>query len=64
LKAISNKQTAIVGLLIERGANPLLKDNNGMTPLNLAREKGLSEIFRQLNAVLDSHKAEGYAGGT
>ena len=64
LKAISNKQFAIVGLLIERGANPLLKDNNGMTPLNLAREKGQSEIFRQLNAVLDSHKSEGYASGT
>jgi ankyrin repeat protein len=39
---------AQVELLITRGADPNLKDDNGQTPLSLAKEKGYGEIVEFL----------------
>ena len=44
-------QQAIVALLLEHGASPHMTDKYGRTPLELAREKGFSEIARLLTAA-------------
>ncbi|MCI1031132.1 hypothetical protein EDF75_0266 [Raoultella sp. BIGb0149] len=41
-------QQEIVALLLEHGASPHMTDKYGRTPLELAREKGFSEIARLL----------------
>ena len=38
------RQQAIVKLLLDHGANPHMTDKYGKSPLELAREKGFSEI--------------------
>lgn len=43
-------QQAIVRLLLEHGASPHMTDKYGKTPLELAREKGFSEIAELLIA--------------
>ncbi|WP_438824076.1 ankyrin repeat domain-containing protein [Bacillus sp. JJ1503] len=42
------KQQTIIQLLIEHGADPQMVDKYGVTPLELAREKGYSEIEKIL----------------
>ncbi|MEF3092281.1 hypothetical protein CD006_01585 [Enterobacter sp. 10-1] len=44
-------QQAIVALLLEHGASPHMTDKYGRTPLELARDKGFSEIARLLIAA-------------
>lgn len=44
-------QQAIVALLLEHGASPHMADKYGRTPLELARDKGFSEIARLLIAA-------------
>jgi uncharacterized protein len=44
-------QQAIVALLLEHGASPHMTDKYGRTPLELAQEKGFSEIARLLMAA-------------
>ncbi|UGS42492.1 ankyrin repeat domain-containing protein [Pseudocitrobacter corydidari] len=44
-------QQAIVRLLLEHGASPHMTDKYGKTPLELAREKGFSEIAELLIAA-------------
>lgn len=45
------KQQEIVKLLLDHGANPHMTDKYGKTPLELAREKGFSEIADLLLAA-------------
>ncbi|OOB89150.1 hypothetical protein BZY71_00255 [Leclercia adecarboxylata] len=45
------RQQAIVKLLLDHGANPHMTDKYGKSPLELAREKGFSEIAELLIAA-------------
>jgi ankyrin repeat protein len=46
--AAAGKHSEVALLLIERGANPAAVDAGGYTPLQIARENGLTEV---LNAI-------------
>jgi ankyrin repeat protein len=54
----------IVELLLQNGANPCAKNKAGLTPLDLAKQKGNLGIFKTLldaapNSVKDHYKAQG-----
>ena len=50
MEAIENKNTELVWLLLKYGANTKVADNEGYTPLSLARELGLKEIENAIKA--------------
>lgn len=43
--------THIVDLLLDRKANPSLPDENGQTPLSVAKEKGHDDVIDVLRAM-------------
>ncbi|WP_395462623.1 ankyrin repeat domain-containing protein [Wolbachia endosymbiont of Cantharis cryptica] len=45
--AAQNGHIEIVRVLIEKGANPLLRDKNGKTPRDLAENDDIKELLRQ-----------------
>jgi len=46
-------RTAIVQILLKHGANPVLRDDEGKTPLDKAQEK-ITEGHREVVAILKS----------
>ena len=46
--AIANGHTEVVNLLIEKGADIHVKDNDGDTPLHWASRDGLTEVVNLL----------------
>lgn len=45
-------QTAVALFLLERGANPqLLSESDGLTPMQAARQAGLSAVVEKLRAL-------------
>jgi ankyrin repeat protein len=51
LDAVGEGQTALVKLLMEKGANPKIKNQEGLTPLDIAERENLPEIAAILRAT-------------
>ena len=51
--AVKNKNLEMVQVLIERGADPNVSDQQGITPFSLARKLGYKEIELLLEAYVD-----------
>jgi ankyrin repeat protein len=50
--AVYNGQTSVALFLLAAGADPLVKNIQGSTPLDYAREKGLNTIVKTIEAQL------------
>lgn len=50
--AAFNGNLDIVKILVEAGADPMLPDRHGNTPLSLARDKGAIEVHKYLNDIV------------
>ena len=50
----SSAQVEIVQLLLERGADVTVKDKRGRTPLEIARERKLTDVVNMLEATAAS----------
>jgi len=48
--AVTGGHREMVELLVARGADPNVKDQSGRTPLEVARQKGYTELFELLGA--------------
>ena len=49
-KAIANKNVAVAQHLLRVGAKPMARHKSGITPVMLAKEKGLAELFGNMPA--------------
>ena len=52
-----NADPQIVKMLLDRGADPATKSQQGRTPLELARERGYEEVARLLVQVIEKNQA-------
>ena len=52
-----NADPQIVRMLLDRGANPAAKSQQGRTPLELARERGYEEVARLLVQAIEKNQA-------
>jgi ankyrin repeat protein len=52
-----NADPHIVKMLLDRGADPAAKSQQGRTPLELARERGYEEVARLLVQALEQKQA-------
>ncbi len=52
-----NADPQIVKMLLDRGADPAAKSQQGRTPLELARERGYEEVARLLVQAIDKQQA-------
>ncbi|MBN1595785.1 ankyrin repeat domain-containing protein [candidate division FCPU426 bacterium] len=52
MTAVLNKQTDLVELLLQHGANPLAKAKNGVTALDLAKRKKMDDMVKRLEKAL------------
>jgi len=54
-----NTDPQIVKMLLDRGADPTAKSQQGRTPLELARERGYIEVARLLAQAIEKKQAAG-----
>ena len=54
--AVSNQYINIVIYLIEKGADVTIRNNNGKTALDIAREKNFDKIVSLLEEAMHSNK--------
>ena len=57
--AAYNRQAAVVPLLLSAGADTTLRDKDGETAMDLAKEAGASDIVRLLESHRQQQAAEG-----
>ena len=56
--AVGNDNLWLTGLLLEAGANPMLRDADGHTPLYYARQRMDVDIIKSLERTIDEQRAE------
>lgn len=53
---MTQRNMSIIQCLLDRGANPLLPDGNGISPLKLAALKGSVEVVKAMKAALEANR--------